>query len=126
MTTGAPVPPGYVCVVPIEDIDRPEEASVCVKEGKAAVKMGQFIRAVGSDIGKDMLVLKKGQIIRAPEIGLLATVGKVSQIKVQVEPRKVRIGILSSGNELVPASTDDLPPGKIRDSNKNMLMALAG
>ena len=36
------------------------------------------------------------------------------------------MGLLSSGNELVPASTIDLPPGKIRDSNKCMLTAIAG
>lgn len=32
---------------------------------------------------------------------------------------------MSSGNELVNASTIDLPPGKIRDSNKTMLYHLA-
>ena len=37
----------------------------------------------------------------------------------------MKIGILSTGNELVPASTKDLPPGKIRDSNKRMLRAIA-
>ena len=38
----------------------------------------------------------------------------------------LKLGILSTGNELVPASTPELPPGKIRDSNKCMLMAVAG
>jgi len=31
------------------------------------------------------------------------------------------IGLLSTGNELVPASTEKLEDGKIRDSNKLML-----
>ena len=69
--------------------------------------------------------MKANQTVRAPEIGLLATVGQISQIKVFSKQKQVRIGILSTGNELVSASTVDLPPGKIRDSNKCMLKALA-
>ena len=73
-----------------------------------------------------MLVLKSGATLRAAEIGLLATVGCVSDIAVTKKTdKKVTIGILSTGNELVPASTKDLPPGKIRDSNKRMLRAIA-
>ena len=66
--------------------------------------------------------------MRAPEIGLLATVGKVSDIQVKEIVQlnnRVKVGVLSTGNELVPASTLILPPGKIRDSNKCMLMAVA-
>ena len=37
----------------------------------------------------------------------------------------MKVGLLSTGNELVPASTSDLPPGKIRDSNKVMLKAVS-
>lgn len=118
------MPPGFIAVVPIEEIDRDGENLIRVKSG-VTVKAGQFIRAPGSDIMRDTLVLKRGQLVKAPEIGLLATVGCVTQIKVQAGPRKLKFGILSSGNELVPASTVDLPPGKIRDSNKSMLMALA-
>lgn len=63
--------------------------------------------------------------MRAPELGLLATVGCVTNILVNKEVPKIRVGVLSSGNELVSASTLQLSPGKIRDSNKCMLMALA-
>ena len=70
-------------------------------------------------------------MIRAPELGLLATVGSVSGIevwpKVKRVHRSIKIGILSSGNELVDATSESpLPSGKIRDSNKCMLMAVAG
>lgn len=78
-------------------------------------------------------MLSSGQVIRAPELGLLATVGCVSDIRVrpgktrvQKEPLPLVVGVLSSGNELVSAATPaPLPVGKIRDSNKCMLMALA-
>ena len=47
--------------------------------------------------------------------------GRVKGIKVY---RKPVIGLLSTGNELVEASTEDLEDGKIRDSNKLMLKSI--
>ena len=35
--------------------------------------------------------------------------------------RPVKIGLLSTGDELVNADFDELPKGKIRDSNKILL-----
>ena len=105
--------------------------TVSIKENSPSVTEGQFIRQPGSDIRQGMLVLESGQVIRAPEIGLLATVGCVSNIQIraakveQERTRAITIGILSSGNELVDSGTESLPAGKIRDSNKCMLMALA-
>jgi gephyrin len=64
-------------------------------------KEGQWIRPVGSDIKKDSIVLHKGMKIDSAEIGILASVGKVSNIKVYSNPK---VGILSTGSELVPAS----------------------
>jgi molybdopterin biosynthesis enzyme len=48
-------------------------------------------------------------------------VGKVKGIQVY---RKPRIGLVSTGNELVDASTENLEDGKIRDSNKLMLTSI--
>jgi len=59
--------------------------------------------------------------LQAPEIGLLATVGKVKGVMVW---RRPRIGLLSTGNELVETGVVELSDGKIRDSNKLMLKAL--
>jgi gephyrin len=52
---------------------------------------------------------------------LLATVGHIKDIKVYKRPI---IGLLSTGNELVDASTEHLEDGKIRDSNKLMLKSI--
>lgn len=60
-------------------------------------------------------------MLKSAEIGLLATIGRIHKVKVYKKPI---IGLISSGNELVDASTTDLPDGKIRDSNKLMLKAL--
>jgi gephyrin len=78
----------------------------------------QFIREPGSDIRSGEVVISKNQTLRSAEIGLLATVGRIKGIKVYKKPV---IGILSTGNELVDASTETLDDGKIRDSNKLML-----
>jgi gephyrin len=59
--------------------------------------------------------------LRAAEIGLLATVGRVKAVKVFSKPV---IGLISTGNELVEASCETLDDGKIRDSNKLMLTSI--
>ena len=82
---------------------------------------GTFIREPGSDIKAGSIVLEAGQVLRSAEIGLLATVGKIASIPVY---RKPIIGLLSTGNELVDASTKDLGDGQIRDSNKLMLKSI--
>ncbi len=60
-------------------------------------------------------------MLGSAEVGLLATVGKINNIKVFKKPK---IGLLSTGNELVEAQTVDLPDGLIRDSNKFMFKAM--
>lgn len=52
---------------------------------------------------------------------MLATVGRIRSISVYKKPK---VGLLSTGTELVDASTDVLEDGKIRDSNKLMLKAI--
>jgi molybdopterin biosynthesis enzyme len=68
----------------------------------------QFIRSKGSDIKQGEVVLEKGALLGAAEIGLLATVGHIKDIKVY---RKPIIGLVSTGNELVEASTEKLGDG---------------
>lgn len=85
-----------------------------------AFSEGQFIRAPGSDISKGELVLHKNQLINSSEIGTLATLG---HLKVNVV-RSVIVGLLSTGNELVSFYQEIVASGKIRDSNKIMLIQL--
>ena len=85
------------------------------------MNVSQFIREPGSDIKQGQLVLEKDQVLRSAEIGLLATVGRIKYINVY---RKPIIGLFSTGNELVDASSETLEDGKIRDSNKLMLKSI--
>ncbi|KAH9488148.1 hypothetical protein Btru_064953 [Bulinus truncatus] len=122
INTGAPVPAGADAVVQVEDTEL-VEASV---DGKTEIQVkilkfptvGQDIRPVGSDIEKGQEVLCVGQRLGPSELGLLATVG-VTSIQCYCLPS---VGVLSTGNELVEPSVP-LTEGKIRDSNRTVLLS---
>ncbi|CAI5731075.1 unnamed protein product [Peronospora destructor] len=124
ITTGSPVPDGADAVVKIEDIrsvDSSEtERKVALVNILKPVKAGQNIRLVGSDICPGELLVDAHKLVSAAEIGLLATAGIIEV----VVHRKPVVGILSTGNELVEACQGEMAPGKIRDSNRPMLLAL--
>ena len=78
VATGCPVPNGADAVVKIEDTssvddDKEEgiEATVTILK---AVKAGQNIRPIGSDICPGEVLVDDHELISAAEIGLLATV----------------------------------------------------
>ncbi len=114
--TGAPVPAGADTVVPFEDTD--EEARVGRGETLSDIGIlvepveGANIRRRGEDITAGQVVLRRGTMLRPPEIGLLASIGKA---KVSVIRRPV-VAILATGDELLEIS-EPLAPGKIRDTN---------
>ncbi|MGD2246370.1 MAG: molybdopterin molybdotransferase MoeA [Candidatus Aminicenantes bacterium] len=84
-------------------IGRDENVNICKK---------------GEDVKTSGVVLNKGTILRAAEIGIAASTG-VSLIKVY---RRPEIGILTTGSELVPPGCP-LEEGQIYDSNSFSLAA---
>ena len=110
--------PFFDSVIPVEETDYVDATHIRILK---KMSQGQFIREPGSDVARGSEVMSQGQVLRAAEIGLLATVGRVKGVKVCKKPR---IGLLSTGNELVDASTEALEDGKIRDSNKLMLKSI--
>lgn len=114
--TGAAMPQGADAVVPVEDTNEPWRNSVRPLPEhilvSRAVKRGDYIRPIGEDIEAGQLVLSPGHILRPQEIGVLAALG-ISQVPVH---RRPRVGLLSTGDELI-AVDQALEPGKIRDSN---------
>lgn len=114
--TGAPLPAGADAVVPVEDTNeawrdpqRPLPETVQVRR---RVAPGDYVRGIGEDIQAGQEVLPLGHLLRPQEIGVLASLG-VSQVTVT---RRPRVGILATGDELVPVEAV-LTPGKIRNSN---------
>ncbi len=113
--TGAVVPEGVDSVIAQEQIRRDGD-SIVFPADTAPYKN---IRAAGSDVQQDQLLLTAGKVLTAVDIGLLASAG-ISQVAVK---RRLKIGFFSSGDELVSLG-QPLLPGQIYDSNRHQLRAL--
>jgi molybdopterin molybdotransferase len=112
--TGAPLPDGADTVVMLEDVTA-DGTTVRVEQPPAA---GANIRRRGEHIRCGDTVLHPGRVLRAAEIGLAAAVG-ASQLAVY---RRLRIGVLSTGDELADAPQPLVKAGSY-DANRPLLKA---
>ncbi|CAC9614856.1 Molybdopterin molybdenumtransferase (EC 2.10.1.1) [uncultured Gammaproteobacteria bacterium] len=80
---------------------------------------GDNIRFAGEDLAKDSVVLKKGRLLNAADLGLLASLG-IAEVSVW---RKLRVAFLSTGDEL-RGLTESLKKGEIYDSNRYSLFGM--
>lgn len=112
--TGAPLPPGADTVVRFEDTDMGDE-TVAIR---VAVPKSENVRVAGEDLRKGDVVLTAGTVLRAAEIGVLASSGRA---RVRVV-RRPRVAVLSTGDEVVEVEATP-GPGKIRDANRWSLAA---
>jgi len=115
ITTGAPLPDGADAVVVLEAT---EESKDKVKVFKSVTR-GENIRKKGEDVREGSLVIEKGKRVRAYEIAMLASLG-ITKVTVYRTPR---VAVITTGDELIDIE-EQLPKGKIRDSNSWMLSAL--
>ena len=114
--TGGAIPEGCDCAVMIEYTEDYGDGTVGILKPGAP---GLNLIFRGDDVFPGKTVLKAGRVLAPQDIGALAAVGKTA---VPVRPR-LRVGVLSTGDELVPA--DQKPgPGQVRDVNSSMLAAL--
>ncbi|MCQ8280049.1 molybdopterin molybdotransferase MoeA [Acetobacteraceae bacterium KSS8] len=116
VTTGAVLPEGCDCVIPVERFRRDGDV-VALEEGYDPAR-GQFIHRRGADCAEGAVVLEGGVRIGGPEMSMLASNG-VATVEVARAPR---IAIISTGDELVPVEAT-LRPGQIRRSNDLALAA---
>lgn len=114
--TGGMIPPGADAVMMIEHT-QPIRADEI--EALRPVSPGENVLFTGEDLRRGDPVLPAGHRLRPQDIGALLAVG-ISQVSVAAPPR---IGILGSGDELIPAHQTP-QKGQIRDSNGDMLAAL--
>src|SRR5438045_5327880 len=110
--TGAPMPDGAYTVVRVEDSDNASDVVTIT----AATPKGISIREAGEDLKKGERILDAGTVLRAAEIGLLASVGR-AQVLVRKRPR---VAVFSTGDEIVDLDAP-LERGQIRDSNRYTL-----
>ncbi|MDO6518336.1 molybdopterin molybdotransferase MoeA [Zobellia uliginosa] len=106
--TGAVLPKGADTIVMYEEIEIHDGWATLTK----TPKKGQNIHQQGSDEQEGAILLKKGSLISAAVIGVLASVGK-TEVSVKKLPK---ICVVSTGNELVEVNEKPLPH-QIRKSN---------
>jgi molybdopterin molybdotransferase len=112
--TGAPLPAGTDTIVIQEDTERQGDR-VRVLEGASR---GRYVRREGLDFGEGEVLLRAGRQLTARDIGLLAAMNRPWLFV----HRRPRIGILSTGDEIVMPG-DPIGPHQIVSSNSLALAA---
>ena len=115
--TGAILPDGVDTVVLEED---------CATDGARVafdgpIKARLNTRKAGEDVAEGELALAKGRRLTPPDLSLLAALG-VGSASVY---RPLRVGILSTGDEIIARAGDPALPHQIHDANRPMLLELA-
>jgi len=107
--TGAVLPHGCDCVVPIEQVEMHDGTAEVRVSGIGA---GQFVHRRGSDGRQGDLLLQAGTVLRAPEIAVAASAG-MARVRVSGQPA---VMVVSTGNELVEPG-EPILEHQIRRSN---------
>jgi molybdopterin molybdotransferase len=112
--TGAVVPEGADCVIMKEYV----EISAAERIRFVGEKTADNICVRGEDVKAGITVLRKGSLLRAQHIAVLASVGCVEP----AVAKRPRVGLIATGDELVePAARP--PASQIRNSNSYQLAA---
>ena len=112
--TGAPLPVGADAVIMVEETVERDG----VMTTSSAPRPNDNVHHRGQDVATGQVVLAAGAVLGAPEIGLLATVGR-GRLRAFRQPV---VAVLSTGDELIEPD-QPLRPGAIRDSNRHTLLA---
>jgi molybdopterin molybdotransferase len=113
--TGGMMPEGADAVVMIEDT----ELSGGWIEVRASVQRGENLVFTGEEVKRGEVLVHRGELIDAPAQGLLAAFGVTG-----LEAVDLKIGVLSTGDEIVPVSAAPLPDGSVRDVNNHVIRSL--
>lgn len=97
--TGAPVPSGVDSVIRVEDTDAGRDV-VLVHDDRDT---GRNIRSRGEDVSAGDTVLVAGTVLGSAHVGVLASVGCAEPVVY----RRPRVGVLATGDELVPVDAFD-------------------
>lgn len=107
--TGGMIPNGADSVIMIEHC---EDISGLLNTYRS-IAPGENVIGIGEDIKENEIFLTKGTILRPQEIGAIGSLG-IEHVNVF---KKLTVGYLSSGDEIVPFETKQLLHGQVRDIN---------
>ncbi len=116
IATGGLLPPGTDSVIMLEHTVRLDDTMI---EVNRSIGGGTNVIGRGDDIARGAEALPAHRRISPRDLGLLAGLG-IDEIRVF---RRVRVGILATGDEIV-APGESPPPGKIRNINTIALEGL--
>ena len=116
LDTGDPIPDGCDAVIMVEDIVKNEDGSITIH---AAAAPWQHIRQIGEDICAGEMILPSYTQISPAAIGSMIA-GGVLEVEVI---RKPVVGIIPTGDEIVPPCTDP-KPGDILEFNGSIFSAM--
>lgn len=107
--TGGMLAEGADAVIMVENTQSAGDGAI---EVLTPVAPGENVIQVGEDTKVGDVVMPKGRLVRAQDVGLLAGLG-VTEVKVAKRPR---VAIVSTGDELVPPDASP-EAGQVRDIN---------
>jgi molybdopterin molybdotransferase len=109
IATGGLLPHGADAVVMVEHTTEPMRGHV---ELLRRVAPGDGVLHAGEEAQPGDVLAPAGRPLRAADLGLLAAAG-ITEIAAHAPPR---VGIVSTGDEVVPGATRALGPGQVRDA----------
>jgi molybdopterin molybdotransferase len=113
--TGGMLPTGSNAAVMVEYTEKLGRDTILVSR---PVAPGENVMQKGEDISQGKTIFRKGRILKAQEIGLLASLG-IDRVPVF---KPYNIGILSTGDEII--TLEQVPAiGQVRDVNSYSLAA---
>ncbi len=113
VATGAAIPENADGVVMVEFTEKIEEEILISK----AITPGTHVIEIGHDIQKEQIIVRKDRLIDLATLGILASCG----IREVLVYKKLKVGLISTGNELVSDNVKELEIGKIYDVNSLIL-----
>lgn len=124
ITTGAPLPPGADAIVKVEDtvptaVEGGQVTRVRIL-ASAVLQSGEGVRPAGSDVQCGTVLLPSGHVLTPLDCATLLS-ARVAHVQCK---RAVRVGVLSTGDELVDAGSCESGEDAVIDSNRPMLLSL--